>query len=160
MCNTCNTGYTNANSSRCGCNSCQGYARQTCGCQNGARQSRGCGCGCGCNACGCGLLSWLFSNNTASAQSVCRDCNGCLRITNRSNGCGSCSHSCGCGCVNGTATANNGNGNGLYGCYTVCGRLGNGSAVTTANDEDGYYARQYGLPRSCGSYSSCNCGCD
>ncbi len=138
MCNTCNTGYTNAYSSRCN-------GGQNCGCQNCARQN------CGCNSCGCWLLDWLFSNNTASTQSVCRDCNGCLRIVNRSNG---------CGCANATATANNGNANGFYGCYTVCGRIGNGSAVTSANVDDSYYARQYGLTRESGSCGSCNCGCN
>ena len=155
MCNTCNTGYTTAYSSRC--NGCQ-----NCGCQNYARQN------CGCNFCGCWLLNWLFNNNTASTQSVCRDCNGCLRIVNRSCGCGCCHHSCGCarsngcGCTNATATANNGNGNGngngFYGCYSVCGRIGNGYGATSANVQDSSYARQYGLTRDSGSCGSCNCG--
>lgn len=144
MCNTCNMGYTtSATSSGC---PYQNY-------------------GCGCNSCCCPFLSWLFGGCygcQTQTQSVCRDCNGCLRIVNRSNGstCG-----CGCGCArqtattNDTSTTNNGNTNGLFGCYSVCGRIGSGVLNATAGT-DSYYARQYGL-NGCGTnYNSYRCGCN
>ena len=110
------------------------------------------GCGCGYHN-GCGLFS----------QSVCRDCNGCLRIINRQNGC--CCH-CGCGCNNGNSgntsgTDSNGNGNGNFACLTVCGRTGN-TATQTSLTSDAYYAQQYGLTGRSGSRcsrSSYGCGC-
>lgn len=133
MCNTCNTGYTTMPTSSY-------YSHQ------------GCGCGCPCLY---GLLSWLFGGCCGyqrQTQSVCRDACGNLRITNGNN----CARSCGCGCASQTATANS---NASFGCYTFCGRVGNGVATPTVS-ADNYYARQYGL-NSCGAtYNSCGCGCN
>ena len=149
MCNTCST-----NSNSCS-TSCYGY-------------NYGCGCGCSNNS----LLNLLFGNGNSCgchngcglySQSVCRDCNGCLRIINRQNGC--CCH-CGCGCNNGNSgntsgTDSNGNGNGNFACLTVCGRTGN-TATQTSLTSDAYYAQQYGLTGRSGSRcsrSSYGCGC-
>ncbi len=110
---------------------------------------------------GCGYATGYYGCNRGSwgcgTQSVCRDCNGNLRIIQRNtNNCCRCSncwhHDCGCNQGNGTATEGNGN-NGRFTCVTFCGTT-NGFAATPANG-DLYYARQYGLrPRGNG----CSCG--
>ncbi len=128
------------------------------------------------NSCGC--------NNQCSGcgyQTVCRDCNGCLHIQNKTCGCNcgcqscqccnnsnSCNNCCNNCCDNNGGTTENGgtsgnNGNGNFACVTYCGLGGNAEAsTTTANttvwNADAYYARQYGLypyARS-GNYG---CGC-
>lgn len=96
---------------------------------------------------GCARIGWN--------QRICRD--GCGNIWVRQN-CSSCCNSCGCCAQNNGAASGNANGttgNG-YGCFTVCGRLYQGTAAqnartaqTCAQNVDLYYARQYG-GYSCG----------
>ncbi len=147
MCNVCNSNFSTATTSTCGYNSCNSY-----------------------NSCGWSFLDSLFGGFN---QTVCRDCNGCLRIRNRTCGCCSCGcHSCNscgcnsCGCGNNNSDNSNGtsgNGtNGNFACLTYCGAVGNGATATSV-DTDSYYARQYGLypyntSRSYGS--GCGCGCN
>lgn len=147
-------------------NSLFNFGRSGCGCNNGCRCGCNNGCSCGCNnGCGNSLWNWLFGNNT---QWLCRDCNGNIRVNQRSCGCG-CNNCCGCnnngcGCNgnNGTDTASvfGNNGNNRFACVTFC-RNWNGSstAFTTSNgDGDSYYARQFGLFSR--RNSSCCCGSD
>lgn len=86
---------------------------------------------------------------TCGFQRMCRDY--CGNIWVRQN-CSSCCNSCGCCSQNNDATSGNANGttgNG-YGCFTICGRLYQGTAQNTRTTQtcgqnvDLYYARQYG----------------
>ena len=148
MCNVCNTGY-NVTRSSCRSATCSGsglYGSLFNGLNTSTNSVATLG---GYNSCG-------------TYQTVCRDCNGCLRIQNHS--CGCCNHCCNCGCGNGNGTnsgtdsntSNNGNGsNGNFACLTYCGYVGNGTANTTsfANTGFGYTQRNtcsYARSRSCG----------
>lgn len=112
---------------------------------------------CGCNSC-CNRNGSFWG---WGGQSICRDCNGNIRVNQRNScGCGChrrhcCCHN-GCGCQNGCGgsnnTGNSTNGNGGFTCVTFCG---NSNTSTTTGNVDLYYARQYGLypygyNRSCG----------
>lgn len=145
MWNTCNSNFSN----RCGCNS---SCNRCCGCLNNC------------------LFNLLFGGGSA-CQTVCRDCNGNLRVQRSCSGCGaqnacssswnSCARSSGCwngnnGCANESATVSGCNGD--VNVRVSCGRLGS-SAQTTSENGDAYYNRQYGCT---GRYirSSCGCGCN
>lgn len=109
-----------------------------------------CGYNVGCNG-SFGLWGW-------GRQTICRDCNGNIRVNQR-NGCGcGCNGGCGCrrrccvcnggcGCNNGCGSddtaSNSTNGNGGFTCVTFCGNAG--TAANTSANGDLYYARQYGL---------------
>ena len=118
MCNLYNTGF---GSCRSGC------GRNTCGYNS-----------CGCNICGYGNNAW-----GCSRQLICRDCCGNIHVNqSRQNSCSCCNP---CVCENNGDVAQNGNGQtGRFTCVTFCG-VGNGSAASTTNTGDLYYARQYGL---------------
>ena len=145
MCNVCNTGYN--------------VARSSC-------RSSGCS--------GCGLFSSLFNadnanvsntdsgevagcyNSCGSYQTVCRDCQGCLRIQNHN-----CCHHCHCGCGNnannGTDSNANGSGNGNWACLTYCGYVGNGVANTAIPTNTGCGCTRRS---SCSYARNRGCGCN
>ena len=126
------------------CNTCSNY---TGGCYNYAQANTATGYGTGCG----------FN------QRICRDCCGNIWVRqNVSICCNRCCHHCSCG-NNGTSGNTNGNGgNGnSYGCFTICGRIFNGTTQNAAATQnvttcsDGYYARQYGQYPYGRSYGCC-----
>ena len=122
------------------CNTCSNYT----GCCNNYTQTNT-------GSSGCARLGWN--------QRICRDSCGNIWVRQNASSCCQCCNRCsrnGC-CNNGNATdtANGTTGNG-YGCFTVCGRLYQGTTAQTTSatqtctgNGDWYYARQYG-GNSCG----------
>lgn len=134
MCNMC------TNSTSGCCNNCaQTFAATNTNCCFG---------GCGQRRCrdACGNI-WVRQNNSRCCN---RNCNCC---------CNRCCH-CWDNFFNDFAELTNGNGNGC-GC-TACGRCCNGATTRNTfsgfNDNDWYYARQYGLFPGGGRSFCCGSG--
>ena len=145
MWNTCDSNFCN----RSGCNF--SYNRY-CGCSNNS------------------LFNLLFGNGT-TFQTVCRDCNGNLRVQRSSSCCGcqsgcasnwnNCGCNCGCWNVSNASGSDSATFNGLDGgvnLHVSCSRLGN-STQTTSNNGDACCNRQRGYTGRCGR-SSYGCGCN